>query len=137
MTGGCRDRQVRTVTAPAGEHGGEMRGREKGRGGCLAGTRAYQDRIGVDGKGRGGRTATRWSSEGGGQSGGETGQRRRFRPPFVDSFGAGVQRFEVETTACLTELAEATTDGESVGGEGRLRPMSGENADGTVDLDDP
>ena len=46
-----------------------------------------------------------WCPNDDGPSRGETGRRRRFRPPSVDSFGAEVERVEAETTACSTELA--------------------------------
>ena len=47
-----------------------MRGRGRA-GGCPFGPRAHQERDGMDGEGRGGRTASRRCPDGSGQNGGE------------------------------------------------------------------
>ena len=103
------------------------RGGLRGRGGP-GGQDAHPERIGVAGRGRGGRTATRRCPDGGGPSGGETGRRRRFRPPSVDSFGVEVERVEAETTACSMELVAVGgvggRDG-SGGGQEQEEPRQG------------
>ena len=121
-----RDRQ-RTTPADGRRHLARRRGCGGGGGKreCPGGAASHPERDGATGGGGGARTASNLSSASGDRSGGRRGRGRRFRLPRADSFGREAQHGEAEPPARSARPGVDGDDGESDGGERRLRAILG------------